>query len=55
MIIRRRYLCLGKINRKTVYIEFKIIVDYMHEERAYLETEPGGIIPFSLAKEIRKF
>lgn len=29
------------------------IVDYMHEERAYIETNPGDIIPFSLAKEIR--
>ena len=31
------------------------IVDYMHEERAYIETNPGEIIPFSIAKEIRKF
>ncbi len=29
------------------------IVDYMHEERAYIETNPGDIIPFSKAKEIR--
>ncbi len=29
------------------------IVDYMHEEKAYIETKPGEIIPFSLAKEIR--
>lgn len=33
----------------------KDIVDYMHDERAYIETNPGEIIPFSLAKEIRKF
>ena len=31
------------------------IVDYMHEERAYVETNPGEIIPFSIAKEIREF
>lgn len=31
------------------------IVDYMHEERAYIETNPGEIIPFSIAKEIREF
>lgn len=31
------------------------IVDYMHEERAYIETNPGEIIPFSMAKEIRDF
>ena len=31
----------------------KEIVDYMHEEKAYIETKPGEIIPFSLAKEIR--
>ncbi len=29
------------------------IVDYMHEEKAYLNTEPNAIIPFSLAKDIR--
>ena len=33
----------------------KDIVDYMHDERAYLETKSGEIIPFSLAKEIRAF
>jgi len=31
------------------------IVRYMHEEKAYKETESGEIIPFSLAKEIRRF
>lgn len=31
------------------------IVKYMHEEKAYLETKPGDIIPYSLAKEIREF
>ena len=31
------------------------IVDYMHEEKAYQETNPGDIIPFSIAKEIRNF
>ena len=31
------------------------IVDYMHQERAYLETQDGKEIPFSLAKEIREF
>ena len=32
----------------------KDIVDYMHEEKAYRETKSGDIIPFSLAKEIRR-
>ena len=31
------------------------IVEYMHKEKAYIETNPGDIIPFSLAKEIRDF
>lgn len=31
------------------------IVNYMHEERAYKETDSGEIIPYSLAKEIRAF
>ena len=33
----------------------KKIVEYMHSEKAYLETNPGDIIPFSLAEEIRDF
>lgn len=33
----------------------KEIIDYMHNEKAYIETKPGEIIPFSLAKEIREF
>jgi len=31
------------------------IVEYMHRERAYIETRDGQIIPFSLAKEINEF
>lgn len=31
------------------------IVQYMRDEKAYKETKPGDIIPFSLAKEIREF
>lgn len=31
------------------------IVAYMHGEKAYKETKNGEIIPFSIAKEIRKF
>ena len=31
------------------------IVNYMHEEKAYTQTTPGSIIPFSLAKELRDF
>lgn len=30
------------------------IVDYMHEEKAYLETETYQIIPYSLAKELKE-
>ena len=30
-------------------------MDYMHAEKAYVETKTGEIIPFSLAKEIRVF
>ena len=39
-----------------LYLNYaKDIVDYMHEEKAYKETNAGEIIPFSLAKEIRSF
>lgn len=31
------------------------IVEYMHKEQAYMETNYGEIIPFGLAKEIRAF
>lgn len=31
------------------------IVQYMHEERAYTETAPGAVIPFSLAGTLRAF
>ncbi|MCD8023568.1 MAG: DUF4065 domain-containing protein [Lachnospiraceae bacterium] len=31
------------------------IVNYMHEEAAYTETEPGAVIPFSLAGKVRGF
>ena len=33
----------------------KDIIEYMHNERAYTETKPEEIIPFSLAKKIRSF
>lgn len=46
---------LDKVIVKFKDYKAKDIVDYMHEERAYIETNPGEIIPFSLAKEIRAF
>ena len=46
---------LDKVITKFKDYRAKDIVDYMHAERAYMETKPGEIIPFSLAKEIRAF
>ena len=46
---------LDKVITKFKDYRAKNIVDYMHTERAYMETKPGEIIPFSLAKEIRAF
>ena len=46
---------LDKVITKFKDYKAKDIVDYMHDERAYSETKPGEIIPFSLAKEIRAF
>ncbi len=46
---------LDKVIAKFKDYKAKEIVDYMHDERAYDETKPGEIIPFSLAKEIRAF
>ena len=46
---------LNTVIKKFKDCKAKEIVDYMHKERAYLETKPGEIIPFSLAKEIKNF
>lgn len=46
---------LDLVIRKFKNYKTKEIVDYMHEEKAYLETKSGEIILFSMAKEIRDF
>lgn len=46
---------LDKVIEKFKNYKAKDIIDYMHGEKAYVETKPGEIIPFSLAKEIRIF
>lgn len=46
---------LDKVIEKFKNYKAKDIVDYMHEEKAYKETTAGEIIPFSLAKKIRRF
>ncbi len=46
---------LDRVIAKFVDYKAKDIIDYMHDESAYIETNPGDIIPFSLAKKIRKF
>lgn len=46
---------IDKVIIKFKNYKAKEIVEYMHEEKAYIETKPGDIIPFSLAKEIREF
>lgn len=46
---------LDMVIRQFSNYRAKDIIAYMHEERAYMETNPGEIIPFSLAKEIRDF
>lgn len=46
---------LDRVIEKFKNFKTKEIVAYMHEEKAYRETGAKEIIPFSLAKEIRKF
>lgn len=46
---------LDKVISKFIDYNTKDIIEYMHEEKAYKETKPKEIIPFSLAKEIRPF
>ncbi len=48
-------MVLDVVIKKFKDYKAKEIVDYMHEEKAYRETDPGDIIPFSMAKEIRDF
>lgn len=48
-------IILDKVAAKFRNYNAKDIVDYMHKEKAYKETNQGEIIPFSLAKEIREF
>lgn len=46
---------LDRVITKFENYKTKEIVEYMHKEKAYIETNAGEIIPFSLAKEIRTF
>lgn len=46
---------LDAVIKKFKNYKAQEIVDYMHEEKAYRATNPGEIIPFSMAKEIRNF
>ncbi len=46
---------IDKVICKFKNYKTKEIVDYMHDEQAYLKTSHGEIIPFSLAKDIRFF
>lgn len=46
---------LDNVISKFKTFKAKEIVEYMHEESAYIQTRPGEIIPFSLAKEIKPF
>lgn len=45
---------LDTVIRKFRDYKTKDIVEYMHKEKAYRDTKPGEIIPFSLAKDIRR-
>ena len=46
---------VDRVIKKFKNYKAQEIIDYMHEEKAYIETKSGDIIPFSLAKEIRDF
>lgn len=45
---------LDKVIAKFRNYKAKEIIDYMHDEKAYVHTTDGEIIPFSLAKENRE-
>ena len=46
---------LERVVNKFKNYNAKEIVEYMHEEKAYCETEFGAVIPFGLASTIRDF
>lgn len=43
---------LDMVVNKFIYFNANEIAEYMHKEKAYLETKDKEIIPFSLAKEV---
>ena len=49
------YAILDCVINKFGSYSGKELMEYMHKESAYLNTEMNEIIPFSLAKEIRDF
>lgn len=46
---------LDQVIKKFKNYKASDIVEYMHNERAYIETKDGQEIPFSLAKDIKTF
>ena len=55
VLSNKEKMVLNTVIKKFKNYKAQEIVDYMHEEKAYQRTNPGEIIPFSLAKEIRNF
>ncbi len=51
----REKAVLDQVIAKFKDYKAKDIITYMHQEKAYMETRAGEIIPYSLAKEIRAF
>lgn len=43
------------LSHKFKDLREKEIVDYMHEEHGYMETQPNKTIPYEVAKEFNKF
>lgn len=46
---------LEKVATKFKNFKSREIVDYMHDEKAYTDTEPNQVIPFSLSIELNEF
>lgn len=55
VLSKKEKIILDKVIEKFRNYKAKDIIDYMHEEKAYIDTTAGEIIPFSLAKDIRAF
>ena len=55
ILSREEKTVLDEVTKKFLNFNAAEISEYMHSEKAYIETETGDVIPFSLAAQLREF